>query len=54
MILKFFVKLKCLGENWDLRDCDQPCLDGTLHAIGCYGIPLILTLVNYYWFDNTT
>ena len=36
------------GENWDLSDCKEKCLDGTLHAYGCFGVPIVLSPPHFY------
>ena len=38
---------------WDLSNCDKPCLDGTLHASGCLGVPVVLSAPHFYNADTS-
>lgn len=35
-------------NKWDLSDCEEPCQDGTLHATGCFGVPVVLTAPHFF------
>ena len=36
------------GQAWDLSDCEETCLRGTLHASGCFGVPIVLSAPHFY------
>ena len=41
------------SQHWDLSNCSHPCLDGTLHASGCLGVPLVLSAPHFYHADSS-
>ncbi len=50
--LKNCIKPMENGEDrWDLSDCEDRCLDGTLYAQGCLGVPIISTAPHFFQAD---
>ena len=41
------------SQHWDLSNCTNPCLDGTLHASGCLGVPVVLSAPHFYNADSS-